>query len=93
MCYYNGKRQVIGDFGDIDAKFTELETKRDRESETIDSVKQYGHRQNLEIVEVPIKEIENTNEIAIEVEKLLNVTIALEQISTSHRLLLETKIR
>ena len=47
---------------------------------------QYGRRQNLEIVGEPLKEGENTNEIAIEVAKMLNVSLTPDQISMSHRL-------
>ena len=45
----------------------------------------------LEIVGVPYKEGENTNKIAMEVCKLIDVDITQDQISTSHRL--QTKKR
>ena len=54
--------------------------------EKLDRLEQYGHRQNLEIVGIPVQDGENTNAIVIEVAKLLDVNLTPEQISTSHRL-------
>ena len=52
----------------------------------LDQAEQYGHRQNLEIVGVPVQENEDTNALVIEVGKLLDVEVPPDQISTSHRL-------
>ena len=60
--------------------------KSNNEKEKVDALEQYGRRQNLEIVGVPLKEGENTNEIVIKVAKMLNVSLSSDQISTSRRL-------
>ena len=52
----------------------------------LDEVEQYGRRQNLEIVGVPVQENEDTNALVIEVAKLLDIEVPPDQISTSHRL-------
>jgi len=56
------------------------------ETMKVDEFEQYGRRQNLEIVVVPEKENEDTNEIIQNVAKLLDVDILPCHISTSHRL-------
>ena len=63
----------------------ELENKNVKDYEKIDAIEQYGHRPNLEIVRVPFI-VENTNKIAIDVAKVLNVELSENQISTIHRL-------
>ena len=62
------------------------ELKNQSEVEKLDRLEQYGRRQNLEIVGIPVQDGENTNAIVIEVAKLLDVSLTPEQISTSHRL-------
>ena len=57
-----------------------------KEMDKLDEVEQYGRRQNLEIVGVPVQENEDTNALVIEVAKLLDVEVPPDQISTSHRL-------
>ena len=71
---------------ELKAQSTTLKSSNEKEKEKVDALEQYGRRQNLEIVGVPLKEGENTNEIAIEVAKMLNVSLTPDQISTSHRL-------
>ena len=50
------------------------------------ALEQYGRRQNLEIVGIPVTSNENTNAIVQEIVELLQVTISSKDISTSHRL-------
>ena len=57
-----------------------------KDMDKLDEVEQYGRRQNLEIVGVPVQENEDTNALVIEVAKLLDVEVPPDQISTSHRL-------
>ena len=71
---------------ELKAQSTTLKRSNEKEKEKVDALEQYGHRQNLEIVGVPLKEGENTNEIVIKVAKMLNVSLSSDQISTSHRL-------
>ena len=52
--------------------------------EKLDRLEQYGRRQNLEIVGIPVQDGKKTNAIVIEVAKLLDVNLTPEQISTSH---------
>ena len=63
-----------------------MEIRRKQEEENVDSLEQYGRRQNLEIAGIPIGENENTNNIVIEVAKMVNMKITADQILTSHRL-------
>ena len=71
---------------ELKAQSTTLKSCNEKEKEKVDALEQYGRRQNLEIGGVPLKEGENTNEIAIEVAKMLNVSLTPDQISTFHRL-------
>ena len=71
---------------ELKAQSTTLKSSNEKETEKVDALEQYGRRQNLEIVGVPLKEGENANEIAIEVAKMLNVSLTPDQISTSRRL-------
>ena len=64
----------------------ELSLQCTKEAIKLDALEQYGHRQNLEIVGIPVQKDENTNAIAQEVAKLLKVTITASDISTLHRL-------
>ena len=57
-----------------------------KEIEKVDALEQYGRRQNLEIVGVPVKDNENTNAIVMEVARLMNVKVEPHHISISHRL-------
>ena len=68
-----------------------MEESGKKEQDKVDSLEQYGRRNNLKIVGVPYKEEENTNKIAMEVCKLIDVDITQDQISTSYRL--QTKKR
>ena len=52
----------------------------------LDEVEQYGRRENLEILGIPMIRIENTNHITKTVAKCLNVELDDSHISTSHRL-------
>ena len=49
-------------------------------------LKQYGRRQNLEIVGIPVQKDKNINAIVQEVANLLKVAITTSDIFTSHRL-------
>ena len=55
-----------------------------QKAQKLDAIEQYGRRQHLEIIGVPEKPGENTNDIVIEMAKLVNIEITPEQISTSH---------
>ena len=57
-----------------------------KETEKIDGFELYGRRQYLKIAGVLQQPNENTNSIAMEVAKLLNVVMPPDHISTSHRL-------
>ena len=71
---------------ELKAQSTTLKSNNEKEKEKVDALEQYGRRQNLEIVVVPLKEGENTNEIVIKVARMLNVSLSSDQISTSRRL-------
>ena len=94
-CEYNNLVKISktqeAEIKDIKSHSTELEESGKKEQDKVDSLEQYGRRNNLEIVGVPCKEGENTNKIAMEVCKLIDVDITQDQISTSHRL--QTKKR
>ena len=70
----------------LKAQANELESCNEKEKEKVDFLDQYGRRLNLEIIGVPFKKRKNTNQIVMEVAKLLDITITDDQISTSHRL-------
>ena len=70
----------------ITNKKQETEIKNLKEAAKLDDLEQYGRRQNLEIVGIPVQKDENTNAIVQEVAKLFKVTITASDISTSHRL-------
>ena len=94
-CEYNNLVKISktqeAEIKDIKSHSTELEESDKKEQDKVDSLEQYGRRNNLEIVGVPYKEGENTNKIAMEVCKLIDVDITQDQISTFHRL--QTKKR
>ena len=69
----------------------ELETRVVKEGQKVESLEQYGRKLNLEITGVPVKDEENTNDIVVEIAKLANVDLSLDQISTSHRLPVKPK--
>ena len=71
---------------ELKSQSKELKSQSESEVEKLDRLEQYGRRQNLEIVGIPVQDGENTNAIVIEVAKLLDVSLTPEQISTSHRL-------
>ena len=50
---------------ELKAQSTTLKKSNEEEKEKVDALEQYGRRQNLEIVGVPLKEGENTREIVI----------------------------
>ena len=79
-------RQQEQEISKLKKQIVESQIQGEREAEKIDSLEQYGRRQNLEITGIPVKKNENTNKIVMEVAKLLNVEISPEQISTSHRI-------
>ena len=62
-----------------------MEESGKKEQGKVDLLEKYGRRNSLETVGVPYKEGENTNKIAMEVCKLIDVDITQDQISTSHR--------
>ena len=74
------------EISDLKSQAAALKTQEIKDSIKVDELKQYGRRQNLEIVGVPGKENENTNAIVLEVAKMLDVDIMSSHISTSHRL-------
>ena len=57
-----------------------------KEEEKANAIEQYGRRQNLEIAGIRLKHGENTNNIVAEVAKIVDVDLAPDKISTSHRL-------
>ena len=77
-------RQQEQEISKLKKRIVESQIQGEKEAEKIDSLEQYGRRQNLEITRIPVKKNENTNKIVMEVAKLLNVEISPEQISTSH---------
>ena len=71
----------------------ELSSQGEKEAAKLDDLEQYGRRQNLEIVGIPVQKDENTNAIVQEVAKLLKVTITASDISTSHRLQTKNELK
>ena len=71
----------------------ELSSQGEKEATKLDDLEQYGRRQNLEIVGIPVQKDENTNAIVQEVAKLLKVTITASDISTSHRLQTKNELK
>ena len=61
---------------ELKAQSTTLKSSNEKEKEKVYTLKQYGRHQNLEIVGVPLKEGENTDEIVIKVAKMLNVSLS-----------------
>ena len=62
-----------------------------KEASKLDALEQYGRRQNLEIVGIPVTSNEDTNAIVQEIAELLLVRISSKDISTSHRLHTKSK--
>ena len=54
--------------------------------EELNRQEQYSRRECLEISGIPFQESENTNDIVIEIGKLVGIQIQEEDISVSHRL-------
>ena len=69
-----------------------LENKHIKNTEILDAVEQHCRRQNLEIKGVPIVYGEDTNKIVVKVARSLNVDISTDDIPTSHRLPVSTKL-
>lgn len=72
-------------------KSSDLIEKGANEDARIDSLEQYGRRQNLEIVGIPSSNGENTTDIVMKVADLIDVKISPRDISTSHRLKVKNK--
>ena len=70
----------------LKSQATELKEQSVKESVKLDDMEQYGRRQNIEIVGVPMLDGEDTNAVVREVGNLLNVEVLSCHISTSHRL-------
>ena len=68
-----------------------MEESGKKEQDKVDLLEQYDRGNNLEIVAVLYKEGENTNKIAMEMCKLIDVDITQDQILTTH--CLQTKKR
>ena len=71
---------------ELKAKSLNLEVRGAKKEEKLDALEQYGRRQNLEIVGIPIRHGEKTNKIVKVVAQLNNVKLTNDQISTSYRL-------
>ena len=59
---------------ELKSQSKELKNLSESEMEKLDRLEQYGHRQNLKIVGIPVQDGENTNAVVIEVAKLLDVS-------------------
>ena len=70
----------------LKSQATEPKEQSVKESVKLDNTEQYGRRQNIEIVGVPMHDGEDTNALVREVGNLLNVKVLPCHISTSHRL-------
>ena len=70
----------------LKSQAAELQEQSVKESVKLDDIEQYGRRQNIEIVGVPMRDGEDTNAIVREVGNLLNVEVLPCHISTFHRL-------
>ena len=75
----------------LKSQATELKEQRVKESVKLDDIEQYGRRQNIEIVGVPMHDGEDTNAIVREVGNLLNVEVLPCHMSISHRLPVKPK--
>ena len=71
----------------------ELSSQGEKEATKLDDLEQYGCRQKLEIVGIPVQKDENTNAIVQEVAKLLKVTITASDISKLHRLQTKNELK
>ena len=65
---------------ELKAKSLNLEVRGAKEEEKLDALEQYGRKQNLEIVGIPIRHGENTNEIVKEVAQLIKFKLTNDQI-------------
>ena len=84
------KTEYLNEIKTLKVELAEVKESQDFISQQYEKLKcEYnnlvGRRNNLEIVGVPYKEGENTNKMAMEVCKLIDVDITQDQISTSHR--------
>ena len=75
----------------LKAESNEMSAQGAKEASKLDALEQYGRRQNLEIVGIPVTSNEDTNAIVQEIAELLQVTITSKDISTSHRLHTKSK--
>ena len=71
----------------------ELSSQGEKEAAKLDDLEQYGRRQNLVIVDIPVQKDEKTNAIVQEVAKLLKVIITASDISTLHRLQTKNELK
>ena len=85
-CLKESYDKLLKENKELKSQSKELKNQSESEVEKLDCLEQYGRRQNLEIVGIPVQDGENTNAIVIEVAKLLDVSLTPEQISTSLRL-------
>ena len=68
-----------------------LENQCAKDEKKLHKLEQYGRRQNLEIIGIPQRDGEDTNSIVIEVAKMMGAKVLPEQISTSHRMPVNSK--
>ena len=85
-CLKESYDKLLKENKELKLQSKELKNQSESEVEKLDRLEQYGRRQNLQIVGIPVQGKENTNAIVIEVAKLLDVNLTAEEISTSHRL-------
>ena len=69
---------------------SDLKEQSSKQKNKIDSLEQYGRRQNTEVVVVLITN-ENTSDIVVEVANLVGVKFLPKHISTSHRMSTKAK--
>ena len=75
----------------LKAESNEISAQGAKEASKLDAFEQYGQRQNLEIVGIPVTSNEDINAIEREIAELLQVTISSKDISTSYRLQTKSK--
>ena len=75
----------------LKAESNEMNAQGVKEASKLHALEQYGRRQNLDIVGIPVTSNEDTNAIVLEIAELLQVTISSQDISTSNRLQTKSK--
>ena len=65
--------QTRGRINKLTKKCIEIKLKHEKEKEKVDALEQYGRRENLEIMDIPLKEGNNRNSIVVEVAELLGI--------------------